>query len=104
MTKTTEVLDFEIEHVYSELVGRRLLNEGFEDYELIKAVQNILFRLDQKGAVLRSEARARAALGNGSTPKRLILDKPFLLYLKEKGGEYPYFAIWIENAELMVED
>ncbi len=33
--------------------------------------------------------------------RRLVFDKPFLLYMKEKGAKNPYFAIWIENAELM---
>jgi hypothetical protein len=30
-----------------------------------------------------------------------VLDKPFLLYLKEKDADEPYIVIWIANAELM---
>jgi hypothetical protein len=34
-------------------------------------------------------------------PRRFLLDKPFLRYLKEKNADEPYFVIWIANAELM---
>lgn len=51
------------------------------------------------------ESSAIIALGNGEgeqPPKKLIFDRPFLLYLKEKDGKYPYFALWVDNPELLV--
>jgi len=40
--------------------------------------------------------------GITSVGKHLIFDKPFLFCLKEKNGKYPYFAMWVDNAELML--
>ena len=33
--------------------------------------------------------------------KRIVFDKPFLLYLKERESDTPYFAVWIETAEVL---
>lgn len=35
-------------------------------------------------------------------PKKLIFDKPFLLYMKEKDSNKPYFAMWVDNSEIML--
>ncbi len=97
--------DFDIEHSYSELIDRFLENKGFEKQRLVMAMQCIRFKLDQKGAVLKSEARIRTDVPEASTrPRRFVFDRPFLLYLKEKGAKYPYFAMWVENTELMVKE
>ncbi|MDF2521412.1 MAG: hypothetical protein K0R84_2040 [Clostridia bacterium] len=95
-------LKLNIEHSFTELEDKAVLNSGFEDYVIEKAIQNIVFSLDEKGAVLKSEAKI---LMCGSAPtirRNLIFDKPFLLYLKEKDAEYPYFAMWVDNPELMI--
>ena len=34
-------------------------------------------------------------------PRRLAFDRPFLLYLKERESDVPYFAMWIENEEVL---
>ena len=91
-------VDFDIKHSYSELLEKPFLNESFTGYSIIKARQDIRFRLNEKGAMLKSEARIRAEC----IPKRLIFDKPFLLYLKEKQAKYPYLAIWVDNPEILL--
>ena len=93
--------NFDITHSYDELIGKFFMARDFEDYFINEALQNIRFRLDEKGALLKSEARIRGK-PISPRPKFLIFDKPFLLYMKEKNGVYPYFAVWIDNAELMV--
>lgn len=98
-------LNFDIIHQYAELQNRNFLNKGFEDYFIRGVVQSIRFRLDEKGALLRSEAALQ--IGGGmprdySIPRKFIFDKPFFLCLKEKEAKYPYFAIWIANAELLL--
>jgi hypothetical protein len=65
----------------------------------------VRFLLNESGARLESEVE----LGylNGHTPpppprpRMFVLDRPFLLYLKERTTEQPYLAIWVANAELM---
>jgi hypothetical protein len=90
-------------HRYSDLVGRSLLNRGFEGYFISEALQAVKFTLDEKGAEVRSEAAILVAKGI-ATPEGLrefVFDKPFLLCLKEKKAEYPYLAIWVDNSELL---
>lgn len=36
-----------------------------------------------------------------SEPRSFIVDKPFLLILRETGGKPPYFAMWVANGEVM---
>jgi len=95
--------NFDITHSYNELIGKFFINRDFEDYFITEALQNIRFKLDEKGALLKSEARIRGK-PISPRPKLLIFDKPFLLYMKEKNGIHPYFAVWVDNAELMVSE
>lgn len=68
------------------------------------AIQKIQFRLDEAGAVLKSEATfAAAASAEPREPKYvdLIFDQPFLLTLRYRESKHPYLAIWVENAEIL---
>jgi hypothetical protein len=96
--------DFDIFKKYSELINRDFLNKNFEGYFISDAFQGIKFKLDEKGVVLESYA-AIIGVKSMSGPletKKLIFDKPFLFCLKEKNGKYPYFVMWVDNAELML--
>lgn len=94
--------NFDIKHSYSELLGKFLENKGFEKNYIGKAIQDIVFKLDEKGVLLISDAKL--PLPYLSAPMELIFNRPFLIYLKEKDGEYPYFAMWVDNPELMVKE
>lgn len=91
--------NFEITHSYSQLLNKPFRNKGFENYFMKKAIQEIFFKLDERGAILKSSASLKMMK---SEPRALIFNKPFLIYLKEKGAKYPYFAMWIDNPELMI--
>jgi hypothetical protein len=93
-------LDFNVDHSFSELTNRNFLNEGWEGWFISKATQWIRFKLNEKGAVLKSEARI--VMLKGPISRRFVFDKPFLIYLKQKEAEYPYFAMWVDNAELLM--
>ena len=97
--------DFKIDHSYDELAGKRLLNKNFNHYVISKAIQNTSFKLNEKGAILKSEAKIimlESCIMQQYKPKRLIFDKPFLIYLKEKQSKNPYLVIWVDNTELLV--
>ena len=84
------VLDFDILREYNEL------------YETIAGpvLQSIRFRLDEAGAVLKSEV---VCLGLSTGPERsFIFDKPFLILIKRKEARNPYFALWVGNSDLLV--
>lgn len=91
---------FDITHRYSELIGGNILNKGFSGYSIIEAMQNITFVLDEKGAILKSTS-FMVATKSAYESKYLTFNHPFLLYMKEKDAQYPYFAMWVENTELM---
>jgi hypothetical protein len=101
---------FDIEHRYKELLCKDLTNAGWEDYFIAEALQKIQFKLNEEGAKLKSSAVLTVVLGDcprgdfEHRPIKLIFDRPFLIYLKEKGAKYPYFALWVDNPELLVKD
>lgn len=90
---------WDITHHFSELTGtnRMLLNKGFDKYFLGSAVQSIRFRLDRGGAKLSSEA----ALVVKSFPRQFEFDRPFFIFVKKRDGKKPFFAMYVDNAELL---
>lgn len=95
--------DFNIKHSYNQLLNKPLKNKGFEDYSIIKATQETQFKLNEKGAKLKSEAKIIATKSAPvQSSKNLVFDKPFMLYMKEKDAQYPYFIMWVDNPEILV--
>jgi hypothetical protein len=96
-------MDFDVTRDFPEIEGRRLLNRGFEDIFFAKALQNVRFKLNERGAVLESEAMMFLAAG---APEVLLrefnLCAPHLLLMMRKGARAPYFAFWVGNDELLV--
>ena len=88
--------DFDIEHNFTEIEN----NLASLVMGPAKAYQRIKFGLNEKGAVLKSEAII--LIEELIMARRFIVSKPFLIYLKQKDSPYPYFAIWVENEEILV--
>lgn len=96
-------LSFDLTRSYHELIGSRFTNPGFTDHVLIAAAQNVRFRLDERGAELRSESALVATFAAPvPLPRKMICDGPFLVILMRAGAPSPYFALWIENDELLL--
>ncbi len=101
--KTKDVLkipkfDFNIIHDYKD---------DFSGSKVAKAGQTIEFKLNEEGAILKSEAYMVRLANCGKipeAPKLLVFDKPFLLYLKGKAAKEPYFVMWIDNPELLLSE
>lgn len=96
-------LGFDIKKNFKDLENKKLINKSFQDYQITQALQRIKFSLTENGAALKSKAgiSVTKSVGEFKEPKNLIFNKPFLLYMKEKGQKKPYFVMWIENTELM---
>jgi hypothetical protein len=90
---------FRIAHHFAELEGRTPANAKLENLPLVAALQVVQFRLTRSGAELRSEAAKRYL--SASVPQDYIFDGPFLIYMKKRGADRPYFAMWVDNAELL---
>lgn len=94
------VLDFELLQNYGELCGHELqtVNRKLDGKTIGAALQSIRFRLDERGAVLKSEGVAAGC----KVQRTLVFDQPFLVMLKRREAANPYFAMWVGNAELMI--
>jgi len=98
-------ITFNILHRFAEIVGKHLLNRGFEKYFVAQALQATKFKLDETGTDLSSEGFMSVFFGIPGIPeepRRFIFDKPFLLCLRERQAHYPYLAVWIDNSQLLV--
>jgi hypothetical protein len=87
---------WEIEHNFDELVGKIVTNAN-PAMPIIKVKQGIMFKLDRCGAVLESEATIMV----GAIPRYFMFNRPFLIYMKKRDCEQPFFVMWIDNAELL---
>ncbi|GEM_PF-2300621 len=109
------LLDFDVRHDFQELVGNTLDIPAYrpERGVIATALQTLRFKLDEKGSELRSRAVIEVCLpemipseppGPPARPRfmRLVFDDPFLLLLKRKDSAQPYFALWVDNAEVLV--
>jgi len=97
------VLDFDIVREYTELTGRPLTvrDPRLAGLPLEIAAQEVRFRLDERGAILKSEG----VIALSETPKEpywLVFDKPFLVMIQCGEGNWPYFALWVDNPEVLV--
>lgn len=92
------VLDFDVIRDYTELTGKTLdvQNRRLSGQQIASAKQQIRFRLDERGAVLKSESMILACRDTN-----LVFNRPFLIMLQYVNGEMPYFALWIDNPELL---
>jgi hypothetical protein len=97
------VLNFDLLQTYDDLYGKPITTTGpLQGMPTVLAMQTIRFRLDERGAILKSEA-AVAKCAEGPEPTRqFIFDKPFLILLERKDAAQPYFALWVDNPELLV--
>lgn len=90
-------LFWKITHRISEIERKPLSNAGFNGLPISSAIQMITFRLDRSGVVLKSESMLLGA----AIPRQFVLDKPFLIYLKKRDAQQPFFVMWVDNAELL---
>jgi hypothetical protein len=87
-----------VSHRFSEIEGKRFANGKLKGQKLVLARQDTLFRLNRKGARLKSQSSTDAT---SAVPTDYFLDRPFLIYMKKRGAALPYFAMWVDNSELL---
>ncbi|HLX60481.1 MAG TPA: hypothetical protein VKX17_04275 [Planctomycetota bacterium] len=92
----------DVTRVYNEIIGKNILNAKLANgYFISDARQDIRFKLDEKGAVLKSEAQIVASK-NGHAARNILFNRPFLLYIERARAVNPYLAIWFENPNLFI--
>jgi hypothetical protein len=96
------ILDLHVASQIDELLGKRLVNDGWRDRYLANAQTIVRFRLDEKGVTLEGENPLGRSLEKPK-PRHFVLDKPLLVFMKQRKSNSPYFAMWVENDEVMEE-
>ena len=100
-------LSFNIESEYNSMTGSKIIaGSGNLPFEISEMKQQTAFMLDEYGAKIEGQATAEVATADEGRkdkpiPKKLHFNKPFLIMLKRKDSPNPYFAMWVENTELM---
>ena len=96
------MLDMELMRNYDELVGPQIVGAG---RFIGQANQQIRLRLDETGALLRSEVAIGAPKGAslGIPPRWLVCDGPFAVLMARRDARQPYLALWIDNSELLLD-
>lgn len=87
-------------HSYSELLGKHLANNDFEDYFFVQADHNIEFTLNQAGAF--AEASGTVTIMKGPKPRIYAFDKPFMVIVREKGAREADLVLWVTDTEFLI--
>lgn len=95
------VIDFNLIDSSSEIRNTEILNRGWEGTRIGAQTTRIQFRLDETGAVIEMEEELEALTPEPPPPRHFVFDRPFLIYLAMPGASSPYFAVWIENSEVL---
>ena len=101
-------ITFDLLREYTEIERLRLVPAGTNvapDLSLLSALQTIKFEMNEKGVELKSEAHMAFGCGREGEPPRkhiMIFNQPFLVLLERTGARMPYFALWVDNPELLV--
>ncbi len=86
---------------YDELCGKII--KGTNNAYIKQALQTIDFELNNVGGTVKSEAlieETEKAFAAGG--KKLSFDSDFILYLKEENKDQPYFALKVDNTDVLV--
>jgi hypothetical protein len=95
-------MDWDLEHHFRELEGpdKLLLNPTLRGLYLDTALQRVRFRLDRRGAEVRSEAQV-VLKGLSDGRDDFHFDRPFLIVMTKRGAKQPFFVMWVDNAEML---
>jgi len=90
---------WEIDHRFDELIGKIVSNAN-PPMPVLEAKQWIKFRLDRYGASVESDAMSMFGISSARL-RQFKFNLPFLVYMKKRDCEQPFFVMWIDNAELL---
>ena len=101
-------MSFDKELANKDIKGKDYKNNKKDIWVILQTLQTVKFDMDNKGARLKSEAAISMMQGAMYVEKKIYLedfyyfDRPFVLFLKEKGKDKPYFAVRIKDGKYLV--
>ena len=85
---------------YNELYGKEIKNS--KELYIYDVIQNINFSLNEKGCNLSSKATmVTEYMGIGEDTKYCYFDDTFIIFMKEKNSDRPYFALKVDNSDIL---
>jgi hypothetical protein len=94
-------LKFNIYKEFDELANIKFKQADGEERTIGKAVQTIQFQLSESGGDIKSEAAISTELTSAydpdKNPRVFAYTRPFVIYLKEKDKDVPYFAAYVTD-------
>ena len=100
-------ISFDLKKEIKEIQDKPFLFSNGDKYAIEKALQTIQFDLDKKGGKIKSEAAIMMKNQSIMMPKEtreFIFDDTFVIMLKEKDKELPYFAAKISDISKVQKD
>ncbi len=99
-------IDFKIKEEFKELENKTFTFSNNKEYYISKAMQTINFSLNEQGGKIKSEAGigVNESASLAETPRYLYLDDTFVIFLKEKDKDLPYFGAKISNISNVQDD
>lgn len=86
---------------YDELCGKTI--KGTNGVYIEKALQNVEFSLNEKGGSLISNAAIQGVTLGISAGRSFVFNDSFVIFMKEENKDKPYFALRIDNTDLLIE-
>jgi hypothetical protein len=90
-------IQWHVVHHFKEFEGHRVTNGNLAGRPVALAMEEIRFSLDRGGVELEAQAKHHVR----PVPNYYLANRPFLVYVKKRGAERPFFALWVENGELL---
>jgi len=106
------VVSFHLKSKIQELIGNFFIAENIP-HEILDVWQRNAFVLNENGAKAESEGEITEETAAAEEeeeepeeekpyPKYFHFNKPFYIFLKRRDADYPYFAVYITNTELLL--
>ena len=85
---------------YNELYGKEIKNSN--ELIIYDVIQDFNFSLNEKGCNLSSKATmVTEYLGIGQETKYCYFQDTFIIFMKEKNSDNPYFALKVDNDDIL---
>lgn len=95
-------LKFDIEKNYETIESAEFANNLLREATFSEFSQQIAFDLNGEGVKLESSTTSIIELAAiDFEPKTYIFDRPFLIIIKRRNSERPYFLYWVQNTQHM---
>lgn len=98
-------INFNILHEFKDLCGKEIFNKSLKNYNprnyVGASVLKIAFLLNERGAKIMSYATFFMK-GASIEDNTCTIKCPFVIYIKDKSKEAPYFMAYVANEEILV--